>query len=206
MSEANNEVIYTFHFSASNQRLQLTQKQIDRIPYLSALVTHKDDFLSTQNSNGEYLLNPPIHYVWLMAILYSITSEQAYSLFNELPEDDDILCTLQLFDYVGVNSFDPPLLQETYLILSSPTNSNEEKYIRYHRANVLEARNTAAEFVIAISNNVYNLLDKDTVNKIFSLILTILSNADVFSSRFRHHTLTLVKQSYWGFFSKKATT
>jgi len=97
MTEINNEsekVMYTFRFTASNQQLQLNQNQLDSIPYLSAIVTHKDDFLSTRNSNSEYLLNPPIHYNWLIAILHSVVSEQAYTLFTELAEDDDIVGTL----------------------------------------------------------------------------------------------------------------
>jgi hypothetical protein len=161
--EANNtnkQVMYAFRFMPSNKCIRLNQKQLDCIPYLTALVEHKDDFLSSRNENGEFVLNPPIDYTWFLAILHSIISEQPYSLFTELPEDENILDTLQLFDYLGVNSFSSPLLKEKDLLLSNPTNNNNRKIrIEYHPANLSEARNTAAVFVIAIHNNEYNLLD-----------------------------------------------
>jgi hypothetical protein len=200
----NKEVMYAFRFMPSNKCIRLNQKQLDCIPYLAALVEHKEDFLSSQNENGEFVLNPPIHYTWFLAIFHSIISEQPYSLFTELPEDENILDTLQLFDYLGVNSFSSPLLKEKYLVLSNPTkNDNEKRRIEYYRANLSEARNTAAEFIIAIHKNEYNLLDSDTMETIFSLIVVILSKPDVFSSRFRHHTFTIVKEYCFQFFPTK---
>lgn len=47
-----------------------------------------------------------------------------------------------------------------------------------------------------------DLKDSDTVKSIFNLILVIFSNNTVFSSRFRHHTLTIVKEYYQSTFSK----
>jgi hypothetical protein len=207
ISEANNtnkEVMYAFRFMPSNKCVRLNQKQLDCIPYLAALVEHKDDFLSSQNENDEYVLNHPIDYTWFLAILHSIISEQPYSLFTELSEDENVLDTLQLFDYLGVDSFSSPLLKGEYLVLSNPTkNGNEKRRIEYYRANLSEARNTAAEFIIAIHKNEYNLLDSDTIETIFSLIMVILSKPDVFSSRFRHHTLTIVKEYCFQFFPTK---
>jgi hypothetical protein len=200
-----NNIKYAFRFTSSNKCVHLNQKQLDHIPYLTALVEHKDHFLSCQNENGEYLLNSPIDYSWFIAILHSINSEEPYTLFTELPEDENILDTLQLFDYLGVNSFSSPLLKGKYLVLSNPTNNDNEKRLRieYHRANLSETRNTAAELIIAIYKNEYNLLDFDTMENIFSLIMEILSKPDVFSSRFRHHTLTIVKEYCFQFIPTK---
>jgi hypothetical protein len=139
-----------------------------------------------------------------VTILHSINSEQPYSLFTELAEDENIFNVLQLFDYLGVNSFSLPLLKEKRLVLSNPTNDeNEERIINYHRANLSEARNTAAEFIIAIYKNHYNLLDCYTVMNVFSLIMVIITKSDVFSSRFRHHTVTIVKEHCFQFFDTK---
>ncbi|CAF3477115.1 unnamed protein product, partial [Rotaria sp. Silwood2] len=80
----NNEVMYPFRFGTSNKSIRLTQQQLDRIPYLSALIAHRDDFLSVQNKDGEYILNSRIRYNWFMAILSSITTEQPSALFTEL--------------------------------------------------------------------------------------------------------------------------
>jgi hypothetical protein len=190
--------MYTFRFGTSDKFVRLTDQQLSRIPYLATLVTHTDDFLSTRNGNGEYVLNSPIHYDCFMAILHhSIISEEPYALFNKLQEDENILEAFQLMDYLGINSFSPPLLKEKNLILSNPDNNeNEKRHVEYHRANLSEARNTAAEFIIALSTNKYDLSDSNAVTIVFSLNMVIFSNANVFSSRFRHHTLTVAKTYY----------
>ncbi|CAF0987268.1 unnamed protein product [Adineta steineri] len=191
---------YTFRFTDSNQCICLNKQQLDCIPYLSVLVSHKDDFLSNQNETDEYLLHPPIHYTWFIAVQHSISSEQPYTLFTELPEHENILGAIQLIDYLGCTSFPLPLLKETDLIFSN--SATDEKLVTYHRANLVETRNTTAEFVIALSKNAYNLHDYKTVNEIISLIKIILTNPTVYSSRFRHHTLTVAKECCWMYFSK----
>jgi hypothetical protein len=204
MIDPNITVMYAFRFESSDKLLQLTQQQLDCIPYLAALVTHKNDFLLAQNKNGEWVLRDPIQYISFMVILHSVTSENPYILFNELPEDSNILDTLQLFDYLNINAFPLPLLKNKELVRSNPTNIvNQEKRINYHKAKLTEVRQTAAEFIIALSKNEYDLHDSYTLERIFSLTRIILSNATVFSSRFRHHTLTVVKECCYLFFSVK---
>ena len=203
-TDSNTTVSYAFRFGTSDKIVHLTQQQLNRIPYLFNLVAHKDNSLPVQNENNEYVLNSPVHYSSFMAILYSITVEQPYVLFNELPEQENILHTLQLFDYLGIDSFSLPLLKYGCLTRLNSTNTESEKeYIKYHRANILEARQTAAEFVIALTKNEYDLTDWRTIETIFALVKVILYNSNVFSSRFRHHTLTIVKEYCYSLFSKK---
>ncbi|CAF2107866.1 unnamed protein product [Rotaria magnacalcarata] len=197
-------VLYAFHFGTSDKLVHLTQEELNRIPYLSNIVAHKDDFLSPQNENGEYVLSHPIEYNWYMAIFHSITSRHPYTLFNELAEVNNILDVLQLFDYLGIDPFPLPLLKGRFLALSNPVKvKNDEERILYQKANISEARQTAAEFIIALSKNEYDLHNFDTLNDIFSLVKIILSNAAVFNSRFRHHTLIVIKECCYSFFSKK---
>ncbi|CAF1565093.1 unnamed protein product [Didymodactylos carnosus] len=204
IGDSNKTVFYGFRFGTSDKVVHLTQQQLNRIPYLFTLVTHKDDLSVSQNENGEYLLSHPIEYTWFMSIFRSITSEQPYTLFNEVAEDDNILDTLQLFDYLGIDLFPPPLLKHTSLVLSNPIKTdNGEKCVVYHKANISEARQTAAEFIIALGKNEYNLHDSCMGDKIFSLIRIILSNATVFNSRFRYHTLIVAKEFCYTFFSNK---
>ena len=66
--DSNKGTIYKFRFGTSNDFVHLTQQQVDRIPYLAALVAHKDDFLSTRNENGEYVLNSPIKNTFLTGL------------------------------------------------------------------------------------------------------------------------------------------
>jgi hypothetical protein len=202
-TDTNKESMLTLRFGTSDKFIHLTQQQLDCIPYLAALVAHKDDMSSIQNENGEYVLNPPIHYNWFMPILHSITSKNPYTLFNELPEDNNILDTLQLFDYLSINSFPLPLLKDEILMRSNSTNAEDSKTsIKYHKANLSEARQTAAEFVIALAKNEYKLSDSNINESIFTLINIVLFNPAIFNSRFRHHTLTVVKTCCYSFFSK----
>ena len=55
MSGDKKEMTFTFRFGSSDKLVHLTQQQLDLIPYLSALVTHKDDFSPVQNQSGEYV-------------------------------------------------------------------------------------------------------------------------------------------------------
>ena len=204
-TKADDQTFYKFRFGTSDKLVQLTQHQLDRMPYLSTLVAHKDDFLSMKNDQNEYVLRHPIHYNEFMAILHSITIEQPYALFTSLPEDDNILDVLQLIDYLGINSFSCPLLKEPNIVLSNPPHrEKDKKHIEYHRVkNISEARNTAAAFVLALTRNEYNLHHFKTNECIVSLISIIFSNRDVFSSRFRHHTYTIAKEYVFPLFLRK---
>ncbi|CAF2751745.1 unnamed protein product [Rotaria sp. Silwood2] len=202
---SNIEPTYRFRFDNSDKHVHLTQQQLDRIPYLSSLVANKNDFSSIQNQIGEYILKPPINYTSFMIILNSLTSEQPYKLFNELPEDENILETLQLLHYLDVNSFPTPRLTDKYSFLSNYfTNHFGPSHVKYHQVkNISEARDTAAEFIIALTDKKYDLQDFDKVESVFSLLMIIFSNATIYSSRFRHHTLTVVNECCLSSFSEK---
>jgi hypothetical protein len=86
-------------------------------------------------------------------------------------------------------------LKDVHLARTNPVDTKDEnKRVEYRRANVLEARDTAAQFIIAINNNEYNLNDFITLQIIFDQVIVILSNRDVFTERLCHHALTVVKE------------
>ena len=194
---------YEFRFASSDQLLHLTQQQIDLIPYLSVLMTHRNDFVSIENANGEYLLNEPMEYFSLVAILRSVSSRNPYRLLDELPVDEDVFNTVQLYDYLGLSSFPLPLLRYTNLVRSkSVKNEEKNQKIEYHEASLPEVRRTAGEFVIGLAKNEYKLSDSKTMDIIFNLIDRILFNAGVFNLRFRDHTLAIAKKRCYSFLSK----
>ncbi|CAF0947342.1 unnamed protein product [Adineta ricciae] len=78
------ESTYAFRFASSDQLLHLTRQQAELITYLTVLVEHKNDFLSIQNGNGEYVLHEPLEYSSFVAILRAITSQNPYKLLDEL--------------------------------------------------------------------------------------------------------------------------
>ncbi|CAF5068391.1 unnamed protein product [Rotaria sp. Silwood1] len=104
-------VMVVTRFGTSDKLVHLTQQQqLDLIPYLSVLVAHKNDFSSIENENGEYVLSHSIEYTWFTPIFHSITSKKPYTLLEKLSEDNNALVALQLFDYLDINSFPLPLL------------------------------------------------------------------------------------------------
>ncbi|CAF3353999.1 unnamed protein product [Rotaria socialis] len=183
----NTELLYKFRFEHSGQSIHLTQKQLDHIPYLSTLVA---------NQNDEYVLKSPIDYTSFVVILRSVTSNQPYILFNELHEDENILNTLDLVNYLNIDLFSiPPLHAEP---------SIRSKDFKYQPVkNIFEARNIAAEFIVALRKKQYDFDAFDTKKQVFSLLMAIFSNLEVFSSRFRYHTLIVVKECCLRLFSEK---
>jgi hypothetical protein len=204
-TDTNTQIMYyTFRFGTSDKFVHLTQQQLDSIPYLTALVAHEDDISSIVNENGEYVLNPPIHYHQFMIIVRSITLDQPYILFTDTSEDENILDILHLYEYLCINTLRVPILKGDQSVSSYDSDiDNGRIRIEYCKANDLETFDTAARFIIALSKNKYNSDDHRTVRDIFFLIKSIFSNSSVFDSRFRYHTLTIVKQCCFSLFSQK---
>lgn len=203
MIDSDKPIVYKFRFGMSDKMIHLSRQELLRIPYISALVAHKDDFISIQNENDEFVLNHPFEYAWFKSILLAVNAKQPQILFNELPEDADVIGMLQLFDFLSIRPFSPPLLKNTNMALSESTRTNNHRFCaKYHQGNLLEVRTTAAEFVIALSKNTYNLQDSYTSKAVFSLAMTILINPEIFSLRFRYHTLRIVEHCCYSFLSK----
>ncbi|CAF1119942.1 unnamed protein product [Rotaria sp. Silwood1] len=199
------EIMYTFRFGNSKATIQLTQQQLDHFPYLVALVTHADDFVSGKNEIGEYVLSSRIRHKWFMTIFQSIITEHPSALFIELPQEANVLGLLQLYDYLCIDPLPIPLLKDKHLVRSNSNNiTNEKTRIEYFRAkNLLEVRDIAVQFIIALFRNEYNLDDSNTLHSIYSLIMTILLNPNIFGLRLCHHTLMLVKKFWFSLFSYK---
>jgi hypothetical protein len=205
VDQENKETIYTFCFDISKESIKITQQQLDLFPYLATLVAHTDDFAPTQNENGEYVLNSQIRYNWFMPIFQSIVTKHPSALLTELPREANIWGMLQLYDYLCISPLSVPVFKDQHLVrLNSGHITDEKLCVKYRRVNnLLEVRDTAVEFIIAISKNEYNLDDANTLKSIYSLIMIILSNLNIFGLRLCHHTLTVVKKYCFSLFSYK---
>jgi hypothetical protein len=203
IAQTNEEAFYTLRFGNSNKVVQLTQEQLDHFPYLVAFVTHADDFSSAKNANGEYVVSCRIRYTWFMAIFLSIMTKQPSALFTELPQEANVLAMLQLYDFLCIKPLSIPHFEGKYLILSNPMNY-DKKRVEYHRVRTFsELRDTAVQFIIAVSKNEYNFDDFKTIQSIFSLFMVILSNYNIFGSRLCHHTLKVVEKYCYLVFSHR---
>ncbi|CAF1094244.1 unnamed protein product [Adineta steineri] len=183
--------MFKFGFDNCDKIVELSEEEIHRIPYLSSLISHKDDFLSIKNDKNEYILHHPICYNLLIPILNSINNEKPYSLLNDLSVNENIFDVLQLFDYVCLN-------QPIFL-------SDRNRFFTYYplEKNLCEVRNNAARFVLSLTRNEHNLNDFGTIEYIFSLISVIFSNKNIFSSQFRYHTYTILEEYIFPLFFKK---
>ncbi|UJR12658.1 hypothetical protein I4U23_016832 [Adineta vaga] len=132
----NEQILYKFRFKPSNKLIYLTKEELSRIPLSFTLVEHKNNFLSIENDHNEYLLHYPVSYKWFIPILNSLNTEQAYILFNELSKTENILDVLQLIDYLCIDLFPSPHLDEQNLRLLNPMiNKDEKQRLVYRRVN-----------------------------------------------------------------------
>ncbi|CAF1184764.1 unnamed protein product [Adineta steineri] len=182
--------MFKFGFDNCDKIVELSEEEIHRIPYLSSLISHKDDFLSIKNDKNEYILHHPICYNLLIPILNSINNENLYSLLNDLSINENIFDVLQLFDYVCLN-------QSIYL-------NNQNRFFTYYQEEHLsKVRNNTAQFVLSLTKNVYSLNDLQTIEYIFSVITMIFVRKNTFSSQFRYHTYTILEEYIFPLFFKK---
>ncbi|CAF1125323.1 unnamed protein product [Adineta steineri] len=197
-----NETIYKFRFGNSKKTIQITQQQLNHFPYLFALVNHTDDFSVNTNDDGEYILKYPICYNWFMSIFQSVIKQQPSALFTELSHEANVLRVLELYDYLCIDPLPLLLLKNKTLVLTNPIDIDDtNQHIEWRQANICEARNIAIQFIIGISKNVYNLNDFETRNSVFILLMNIFTHPNIFHSRFRYHTLQIVKKYCFSLFS-----
>ncbi|CAF0727559.1 unnamed protein product [Adineta steineri] len=197
-----NETSYRFRFGTTKKTIQITQQQLNHFPYLFALVSHTDDFSVNKNDDDEYILEYPICYNWFMVIFQSIIKEQPSALFTELTHEANVLRMLELYDYLCIDPLPLPLLKNQKLVLTNPIDvDGTNKHIEWCQADICEVRNIAIQFIIGISKNAYNLNDFGTINSIFTLLMAIFSNPNIFHSRFRYHTLKIIKKYCFSLFS-----
>jgi hypothetical protein len=138
-----------------------------------------------------------------MPIFQWITTGHPSVLFTKLSEQAYIFRMLQLYDYLCINPIAVPLLKGEHLVRSYSKEIVKKNFrLEYIRAkNLLEVRDTAVQFIIALNKNEYDLNDFDTRCRIFSLIMIILSNPNVFSFRLCYHTLILMNKICFSLFS-----
>ncbi|CAF1675236.1 unnamed protein product, partial [Adineta ricciae] len=205
MLETKKEILHKFRFHPSNELIQLTQQQLIRLPLLNKFVENKTNFPLLQNDRHEYVLHHPIRFPWFIPLFHSINTQQPHVLFTELTIDENIFDVLQLFDYLCVDLFPSPLLDERNLRSLNPTkNTDRNRRLVYRPVkNVGEARTLAAQFILSLSRDEYDLNDFRTIESVFSLISVIFTRRDIFNSQFRYHTYTILDKCVFPLFFKR---
>ncbi|CAF1237868.1 unnamed protein product [Rotaria sordida] len=108
----------TFYF-ASGQTLTLDEDQIEKIPYLAALVSSANCFESTCDEYGHYKLDSRIEYKHFSFILESLSFHSIRQLFTHLPKQNHVIPIIALLDFIGIGPQPDPTLQEVDSIFFS---------------------------------------------------------------------------------------
>ncbi|CAF3519565.1 unnamed protein product [Rotaria sp. Silwood1] len=101
----------TFRFS-SGQLLTLNEYQIEKIPYLTALVSAGPSFDSIKVNQGYYLLDSHIDYEDFLFVLDSISFYSIRQIFTDLPKNYNILAIIALMDFLAIGPERNPTLEE----------------------------------------------------------------------------------------------
>ncbi|CAF4706508.1 unnamed protein product, partial [Rotaria sp. Silwood1] len=97
---------------ASGELLNLEQKQIEAIPYLSALVSAANSFQSVCDEHGRYILDPYIQYKNFLLAIESLSFQSVQQIFTDLPKHNNIVGIVALLDFLAIGPQPNPTLDE----------------------------------------------------------------------------------------------
>ncbi|CAF1589127.1 unnamed protein product [Rotaria magnacalcarata] len=187
MFEANKKEVHVFRFEKSNQTVSLTEGQLQRIPYLAALVSNANNFSTKRNEQGEFILKYPFRYSYFMIILATVLNVRPSFLFSRLPRSGNLLFVLELYNFLSIHPLPVPILEKEI----DPTGKGFHRH--YYEASPGDARDTAAEVLAAVCGGEYDMNDLETVKIIFNLVIDILNSPSIFGPRFRYQTLFIAE-------------
>ncbi|CAF4170924.1 unnamed protein product [Rotaria magnacalcarata] len=174
MFEANKKEVHVFRFEKSNQTVSLTEGQLQRIPYLAALVSNANNFSTKRNEQGEFILKYPFRYSYFMIILATVLNVRPSFLFSRLPRSGNLLFVLELYNFLSIHPLPVPILEKEI----DPTGKGFHRH--YYEASPGDARDTAAEVLAAVCGGEYDMNDLETVKIIFNLVIDILNSPSIF--------------------------
>jgi hypothetical protein len=188
----------TFCF-ASGEILARDEDQIEKIPYLAAIVSSGDLLESSRDENGPYKLDRGIKYKHFSFALESLTFHSAQQLFTRLPEQNDIIPIIGLLNFLGIGPQSDPSLKEVdlnffYNLVYSPL---LEKYIQIIRPCVI--RDMVVRFAITIAEEEYDFSKREIVDQIYSFIMCILSGRILFEPCLRYHVYKTAEHCFFLF-------
>jgi hypothetical protein len=185
----------TFCF-ASGEILTLDENQIEKIPYLTAIVSSGDHLESSRDENGHYKLDRGIKYKHFSFSLDSLTFHSVRQLFTRLPEQNDVIPIIALLDFLGIGPQPDPSLKEVDLVffhnlVYSPL---LKKYIQIVRPCVI--RDMAVRFAIAMAEEEYDFSKREIIDQIYWFIMFILSAHKLFGPRLRYHVYKIAEHCF----------
>ncbi|CAF4526708.1 unnamed protein product [Rotaria socialis] len=185
----------TFHFG-SGQFLTLSEDQIGKIPYLTALVSAGPSFDSIQLNKGYYLLDSRIDYQDFQFALDSISFHSIRQIFIRLPKNYNTLAIIALLDFLAIGPERDPTLDEVnssfFWNVKFGDKLGTYKFI-YSSSHI---QDMAVRFAIALAKEEYDFRSHQVIDQIYWFIMFILSAHKLFETHIRYHVHKIAKNCF----------
>jgi hypothetical protein len=186
-------MIHSFRFG-SGEVLSFDDQQIDRIPYLTALVSSSDWFVEACDDQGHLKLDPNIQFRYFSFFLGRPSSHSLYELLLHSSADYDVITLITHLDFLGlINQGNPTLdeVDDTFLCtlvynIQLGTYLQSIRLYNYH--------NMAARFTIAIAKEEYDFADDQVMNRIYWYVMFILCAHSIFDASLQRHVYRVAEQ------------
>jgi hypothetical protein len=186
---------HSFRFG-SGEVLALDEDQINRSPYLTALVSSADWFVEARDDQGHLKLDPNIQSKYLSFVLGASSSDSLYHLLFHLPVDYDVITMIAHLDFLGhINQGNPTLdeVDDTFfctLVYDISTRTYSQRIRLYN------FRNMAVRFTIALAKEEYDFADDQVMDRIYWYVMFILCAQSMFDIRLRRHAYHVAEQCF----------
>ncbi|CAF1107384.1 unnamed protein product [Adineta ricciae] len=181
---------------ASGQIWSLDDNQIERVPYLSALISSAGCFQSIRDENGYYKLDPWIQSTYFSFIVDSISFHSIRQLFTHLPKQYDVIAIVALCDFLGIAPHPNPTFEEidSAFFSSLTYKPSINDYVQIIRP--VEMQDMAVRFAFALVKEEYDFARRDVMDQIYWFIMFIESAYELFGPRLRHHIYRIAEHCF----------
>jgi hypothetical protein len=182
--------------SASGELWTLDDDQIEKIPYLAALVSSAEKFESTRDEHGFYKLDPSIQSKHFTFVLNSLSFQSVRQIFPHLPKQNDIIPIIALFDFLGIAPQPDPTFEEIDAVFFSNLLYKPSANAYLHIVRPYKIQDMAVRFAFALAKEEYNFNNGDVVDQIYWFVMFIQSAYELFGPRLRHHVYRIAEHCF----------
>ena len=179
--------------SGSGEVVTLDEQQIDRIPYVAALVSSADWFVGARDDEGHFKLDPNIQLKYFSAALPASTSDSLYHLLIHLPTDYDIIPVIAHLDFLGLIDGRDPTLDEVDDTFFCTLVYDIRLRTYSQRIRLYNFQHMAVRFTIALARDEYDFSDDAVIDRIYWYVMFIISARSVFPARLRQNVYRVAR-------------
>ncbi|CAF1069099.1 unnamed protein product [Adineta ricciae] len=146
--------------------LALSKKEIQ-----SALVSTEKFFKSTRNRHGHYELDPLIEFKNFLFIIESISFHSIRQLFTHLPEENDVLSTINLPDFFNILSHPDPSLNDVDIVFFSTVVYSPMLAGYFQTIRPSDLQDIAVRLAIGMIRETYDLTKTNVIDQVYWFIM-----------------------------------